>query len=127
MPHHRHLDYAKLREIILEFGNLRGDGCPWDSGFLPVARKHEVGVRRRIIKRNTCRRPAGPSERYFLPFEVSPRRCLKAECVRRGECKPPHSKIASAALISTRSIRACSMANSTTETKNSASKGIRFT
>jgi hypothetical protein len=40
---------------------------------------------------------------------------------------PPKNKIASAAVISTRSIRSLSRMKSTTETKNSASRGIRVT
>jgi hypothetical protein len=44
-----------------------------------------------------------------------------------GFRNPPHNKIVSAPVMSTRSIRARSRANSTTETKNSASKGMRFT
>jgi hypothetical protein len=45
----------------------------------------------------------------------------------QGLRNPPHNKIASAAVISTRSIRALSRLKSTAETKNSASKGIRLT
>ena len=45
----------------------------------------------------------------------------------RGLRNPPHNKIASAAVISTRSIRALSRLKSTAETKKSASKGIRVT
>ena len=40
---------------------------------------------------------------------------------------PPHNEIVSAPVISTRSISARSKMNSIAETKNSASKGIRFT
>jgi hypothetical protein len=45
----------------------------------------------------------------------------------QGLRNPPHNKIAIAAVISTRSIRALSRLKSTTETKSSASKGIRVT
>jgi hypothetical protein len=45
----------------------------------------------------------------------------------QGLCIPPRNKIASAAVISTRSIRALSRMKSRTETKNRASRGIRVT
>ena len=45
----------------------------------------------------------------------------------QGLRNPPQNKIASVAVITTRSIRALSRVKSTTETKNSASRGIRVT
>ncbi|SRR6266404_402271 len=45
----------------------------------------------------------------------------------QGFRNPPHNKIVSAPDMSTRFISACSRANSIAETKNNASKGIRFT
>src|ERR1700730_6307055 len=45
----------------------------------------------------------------------------------QGFRNPPHNSIASAAVITKRSIRALSRLKSTTETKNSASNGIRVT
>jgi hypothetical protein len=45
----------------------------------------------------------------------------------QGLRNPPQNKIASIAVITTRSIRALSRVKSTTETKNSASRGIRVT
>jgi hypothetical protein len=51
---------------------------------------------------------------------------------RRYECvatstPPPHDKIVSASVISTRSISARSKMNSIAETKNNANRGISFT
>src|SRR5712672_3496089 len=47
--------------------------------------------------------------------------------MHRGFHNPPHNKIVSAPVMSARSIHECSRANSATEIKNSASKGIRIT